>query len=77
MENAKNVKINFYDQKGNRIDIRDEDISMGIDLLKNAQNDLMKDMEFDPIVKREMLDSYSRLWIFFISIRAGLKPKGH
>jgi hypothetical protein len=78
MEKTEKAKLNFYDEgTGKRIDIRDEDISGGIDLVKNAQSVVARDMEMDPIVKKETLDSYFRLWYFLTKIRAGLKSRGH
>jgi len=77
MPNKKTSKLSFCDETGKKIDIRDEDISMGIDLVKNAQNEVAKDTEMNPEDRKEMFDSYFRLWYFLVSIRAGLRPSGH
>ncbi len=62
-------KIRFYNADGKELDIRDEDIGLGIDLVKNAQNEAMREGE------KEELASLFRLWHFLISIRAGLTQR--
>ena len=71
------ARLSFHDENGKSVDIRDEDLSMGIDLVKNAQNRVVLDKEISQKDKEEMLESYFRLYFFLIKIRTGLKPQGH
>ena len=65
-------KIRFYNKEGNELDVRDEDISMGLDLLKNEIHRWMK--EGGPDAKSAR-DSLFRLEMFLRAIRIGLKPE--
>ena len=76
-ESVENTKLNFYDENGKRIDIREIDIIMGIDLVKNAENEIARETEINPKERTDALESYFRLWYFLVSIRAGLRPQGN
>lgn len=65
-------KLRFCDQAGRELDIRAGDISIGLDLVKNALHRALKEKD-DPDAK-ERADGLFRLKMFLDAIRAGLGP---